>query len=143
MDTQALVEALSREEHAYLLDLTIHDITRDKHEVLTQLMLPAQDLRDLHEKLKQYRLVRSLDALRFGGYVRWINLANPERIHLTNGGIVCDMKADKHNNGHVVVKNNMHRLFQLNMSNVLLFQKLTQQERIILHAMTVLAAQDS
>ena len=139
MDTQALVEALSKEEHAYLIDLTIHDVTREKHEVLTQLMLPATEVRLLHEKLKHYRLVRSLDVLRFGGYVRWINLTNPEHIHLTNGGIVCDMKADKHGNGHVVVKNNRHQLFQVNMSNVLMFQKLTDQERIILHAMTMLA----
>ena len=139
MDTQALVEALSKEEHAYLIDLTIHDVTREKHEVLTQLMLPATEVRQLHEKLKHYRLVRSLDVLRFGGYVRWINLTNPEHIRLTNGGIVCDMKADKHGNGHVVVKNNRHQLFQVNMSNVLMFQKLTDQERIILHAMTMLA----
>ena len=139
MDTQALVEALSKEENAYLIDLTIHDVTRQKHEALSALMLPLAELRAMHEKLKHYRFVQTLDDMRFGGYVRWINLSNPEHLTLTNGGIVCDMKAGKGGDAHVVVKNNLHRLFQISLSKVLMFQKLTDQERIILHAMTMLA----
>ena len=78
---------------------------------------------------------RGIKDLKFGGYVRWISLKNPEHIKLTNGGIICDMK-EMNEDIHIRCKNNMNMIFQIKLSEVLLFQKLTNQEKIILKAMT-------
>ena len=53
--------------------------------------------------------------MKYGSYIRWISLKNPENLKLTNGGIVCEMKVG--DNGIVIVcKNNFNRFFQLNMT---------------------------
>jgi len=78
-----------------------------------------------------------LEDLRFGGYVRWISLKNPANIKLTNGGIVCDIK-EIQKDIHIKCKNKMNMMFQLKMSEVLLFQKLSEQEQVILKAMKYL-----
>jgi len=80
-----------------------------------------------------------VEDLRFGSYVRWISLKNPEHIKLTNGGIVCDIKA-LNDDIHVKCKNKMNIIFQINLSEVLLFQKLSEQEQIILKALKILQA---
>ena len=78
-----------------------------------------------------------MEDLRFGSYVRWISLKNPAVIKLTNGGIVCDIK-EVNGDIHVKCKNKMNMIFQVKMSEILLFQKLSQQEEVILKAMKYL-----
>ena len=53
------------------------------------------------------------------------------KIYLTNGGIICDMKVEE-SGIHIMCKNNMNRLFQLNMEENLIFQKFSDQEEILL-----------
>jgi hypothetical protein len=69
--------------------------------------------------------------------VRWISLKNPEIIKLTNGGIVCDIKV-VNEDIHIKCKNKMNMLFQAKMSEILLFQKLSEQEEVILKALKYL-----
>ena len=72
--------------------------------------------------------------IQFGSYIRWISLKNPDKIKLTNGGIICDIQV-KNNGIHIVCRNNMHRFCQLLMSENLIFQKLTDQENVLLSVM--------
>ena len=97
----------------------------------------ACSLMKLNKQLKAYRCINTLEDLRYGGYVRWISLKNPEIIKLTNGGIVCDIKAVG-DDIHIKCKNKMNMLFQFKMSEVLLFQKLSEQEQVILKALKYL-----
>ena len=63
-------------------------------------------------------------------------MKNPENIKLSNGGIVCDIKINEGIN--IICRNNMHRFFQLKMGECLVFQKLSQQEQVILKALDYL-----
>ena len=56
---------------------------------------------------------------------------------MTNGGIVCEIKVCD-DGIHVVCKNNMNRMFQLNLSENLVFQRLNDQERVLLAALQYL-----
>ena len=77
-----------------------------------------------------------LPGIRYGAYIRWISLKDPANIKLTNGGIICDIKV---NDGiQIRCKNNQHRFFQLKMGECLIFQKLSDQEQILLSAMDYL-----
>ena len=73
---------------------------------------------------------------RVSDYFRWINLNNPENLKLTNGGILCEIKVE--DNLNLVFKNRMNMFFQINMEENLLFQKFSDQERIILYALDYL-----
>ena len=139
MDIHSLLHALDNENNEAVVDLSLEKISKDKNDILQQLHLPREELQRLHKQLKTYRLVNTMNDLRFGSYIRWISLKNPENVKLTNGGIVCDIKAIKEDI-HVKCKNKMNIIFQINLSEVLLFQKLSEQEQIILKALKILQA---
>jgi hypothetical protein len=137
MDINSLLHALNNDNNEAVVDLDFATIAKHKNDILQQLNLPREDLQKLQKQLKAYRCVNNLDDLRFGGYVRWISLKTPESIKLTNGGIVCDIK-NLNADIHIKCKNNMNRLFHMKMSEILLFQKLSEQEQVILKAMKYL-----
>ena len=59
-----------------------------------------------------------------------------ELARLTNGGILCEIKIE--DTVILVLKNSMNRFFQINMDENLVFQRLSDQERIILYAVDYL-----
>ena len=137
MDIHNLLHALNNDNNEAIVDLDFATIAKHKNDILQQLNLPREDLMSLQKKLKPYRCINTLEDLRYGSYVRWISLKNPEIIKLTNGGIVCDIKA-VNNDIHVKCKNKMNMLFQIKLSEVILFQKLSDQEQVILKALKYL-----
>jgi hypothetical protein len=138
MDIDQLLHALDNDKNESIVDLDYAKISKDKNDTLQQLNCPKPQLKRLHQQLKSYRLVEDIKDIHFGSYVRWISLKNPEgEIKLTNGGIVCDMKVIN-DDVHIKCKNNMNRLFQIKMSETILFQKLSDQEQVILSALKFL-----
>ena len=109
-------------------------IKQIKNDYLQKLLLPRDKLLDFHAKLKGYRYVDDLSDIQYGRYIRWINLNNPENIKLTTGGIIIDIKILA-SGIHVVCKNNKNRKFQVKIDECYIFQKLTEQEKIILYAL--------
>jgi hypothetical protein len=86
------------------------------------------------KKLKDYKYVDELPELKHGGFIRWIPTNDPNYLPLNTCGIVCDIKiADE--GVFVTCKNFMHRHYNFKMDDVLIFQKLTTQEQIILSAL--------
>ena len=139
MDIQNLLHALNNDNNEAVVDLDYATIAKHKNDLLQQLNLPREELISLQKKLKPYRCVNTMEDLRFGSYVRWISLKNPAVIKLTNGGIVCDIK-EVNGDIHIKCKNKMNMLFQFKISEVLLFQKLSEQEEVILKAMKYLGS---
>lgn len=134
LNIEKLLSALEDDDNAELLELDFKKIEIEKKDILDKLELPKKQQNVLLKKLRQYRYIDELPGMKYGSYVRWISLKNPENLKLTNGGIVCEMKVgDK---GIVIVcKNNFNRFFQLNMTETLIFQKLTEQELVLLSAL--------
>ena len=92
IDIDKLLHALDNENNTGIGDLTTAIIKKQKNDVLQQLQLPREKLKELHTKLKEYRYVNDLDDIQYGHYIRWIPLKNPEIIKLTRGAIVCDLR---------------------------------------------------
>lgn len=137
MDIHKLLHALNNENNEAIVDLDYSKIAKDKNDMLQQLNLPRAQLVQLNKQLKPYRLINDLNDLRYGSYIRWISLKNPETIKLTNGGILCDMTMIEEDL-NLKCKNNMNRIFQIKLSEILLFQKLSEQEQVILKALKFL-----
>ena len=138
LDIDRLLSALNNEDNESIVKLNSKQIMEDKNNILQKLQLHRDSIKMLHKKLKNYRYIDELPDLHYGSYIRWIPLKNPERIYLTNGGIVCDMKVEE-DGMHIICKNNMNRMFQLNMEENLIFQKFTNQEEILLKVVDYLS----
>ena len=144
MDIDKLLHALNNESNEAIVDLDYSKIAKAKNDILQQLNLPRAELMALQTKLKPYRYIDDLADIRFGSYIRWISLKNPSVIKLTNGGIICDIKASAagaHNAADDIIikcKNRMNNIFQIKISEVILFQKLSEQEQVILSALKLI-----
>jgi hypothetical protein len=137
LNIQELLSALDNDEHNNLLNTSFEKIAKDKNDILQQLRFAKDKLKIYHNKLKDYRYIDELNDLKYGQYVRWINIKNPENLKLTNGGIFLEVKL-LDTGTHMIIKNNMNRIFQINMDQCVIFQKLSDQERIILLALKYL-----
>jgi len=131
LDENDLKKALENENNESIINLTISEIKSEKNNILQKLQLGKEDLKDNLKKLKEYRYINNINDLNYGCYIRWINLKNIENLKLTNGGFICDIKI---NEGiEILCRNNFNKLFQLRFDENLIFQKLTEQEKIILN----------
>ena len=134
---EKVIKTLDNEKNESIIQLTNAKIKEQKNNILQQLQLERSDLKTLHNKLKEYRYVDEISELQFGYYIRWIPLKDPDNIKLTNGGHICDIKIL--NGGiHIVCRNNYNRFMQINLDESVVFQKLTQQEKIILKTLDYL-----
>ena len=131
-----LEKALVNEKNENIMELTFAEVERKKRTILEELKLSRMELKTLLKKLEDYRYIDELPELQQGRYLRWINLTNPDRLKLTNGGILCDVKIE--DNVVLVLKNNMNSIFHINMDKCLIFQKFSDQERVILYAVDFL-----
>ena len=137
LNIQELLSALDNEDHSNLLNTSYEKIAKDKNDILQQLQFKNDKLKLYHAKLKNYRYVDELNDLKYGQYIRWINIKDPDNLKLTNGGIFLEVKL-LDTGTHMMVKNNMNRIFQIKMDECICFQKLSDQEKIILLALKYL-----
>jgi hypothetical protein len=122
---EILSDAIQNEKNQNILSLTFEKINERKHTILSELKLLS-----LKKKLKDYRHVDELQEFRIGSYIRWINLS--KKI-FTSGGIM--VKIDIENSGIIITcKNRINQFFTLKLDECIVFQKLTQQEYILLTA---------
>ena len=136
-DYQKLLNIVTNEESNTILHTSLQDISKRKENLLKELHLPKEDENDLLRKLKNYRYVMELPDLEIGNYIRWINLKDPTNISLTQGGLIIDIKICQ-GGIQVVCKNFRNKKFQIKIDECFIFQKLTDQEKIILSALDYL-----
>jgi len=126
-----LLGALENESNNSIMNLTGGKIKTIKNNMLQRLGLEREDLKKIHQKLKNYRYCSDMNDVQYGYYIRWISLKNLENLKLTNGGIIIDI--DIINDCvQIKVKNNMNRIFQIKLDECYIFQKITPQEKVIL-----------
>lgn len=139
LDVDKLIAALGNEDNECVMEMTYEKISKMKNDILQRLRLSPEELKSMHSKLKAYRFVDELPELKYGTYIRWIPLTDPENIKLTTGGIVCEMKVG--DDGIIVTcKNRYNRMFSIKMQENLIFQKMTDQERVLISALSYLNA---
>jgi len=140
MNVQKLLQALDDESNETLLNFTTDKIREMTLNILKELHLPKKETIDIYNKLKDYKYVDEMNELKYGTYVRWIPIEDPNNIHLTKGGIFCEMKIT--DDGVFCVCKNFgysNKHFQISMDKNLIFQKLTEQELVLLSALDHLA----
>tara|TARA_Y100000780_G_C13693021_1_gene420308 strand:+ start:5740 stop:6162 length:423 start_codon:yes stop_codon:yes gene_type:complete len=137
-EIEDILKTLDNDENEFLLNHTRSSIQQVKNDILQKLQLSSKELKEIHKKLKPYRYVEDLTHLKYGSYIRWIKITNPDNIKLTNGGIVTDIKFNK-TGCNVLCKNNMNRFFEIKFDECIIFQKMTDQENVLLDVLTYLS----
>ena len=136
MDVSKLLKALDDDSNETLLNFTSDKITEMNLNIIKELQLPRKDTIDLMNKLREYKYVDEMNELKYGAYIRWIPIEDPTNINLTKGALFCEMKIT--DDGVFCVCKNYgytQRHFQLSMDKNLIFQRLTDQELVLLSAL--------
>ena len=104
--------------------------------VLKELNLSKHETLELLKKLKEYKYVDEMNDLKYGTYIRWIPLSNPEYIDLKKGAIFCEINITD-DGVQLICKNFGYKskYFQIKLDENLVFQKLTEQELVLLSAL--------
>ena len=133
-----LMFALENEEHSNLENMTPEKIEDIKINAIIELQLSENDSEKMLSKLDGYMYVDEIPDVKYGNYIRWVSLRNPDNLKLTNGGLVTSI--DVCTNGTVLTcKNNMGRFFRVKMDEAMIFKRITDQERVILAALKYLS----
>jgi hypothetical protein len=136
MDVNKLLKALDDESNENLFNFTSKKILEMNLNILKELQLDKNETLQILKKLKEYKYIDEMNDLKYGTYIRWIPINNPENIHLTKGAVFCEIKIT--DNGVFIVCKNMGysvKHFQIKMDECLVFQKLTSQEQVLLSAL--------
>jgi len=136
MNITKLLNALDNESNASMMNFTSKKIKEINLKILKELNLNSHETNQLLQKLLYYKYVDEMDELKYGTYLRWIPIQNPNQIELKKGAIFCEMKIME-NGVYLVCKNHGFRSshFQIKLDENLIFQKLTEQELVLLAAL--------
>ena len=105
-------------------------IKKAKLDMLKQLLDNNNEIKEYYKLLKEYRYVDELDELRYGSYIRWINIARePISLTLLKGGFIADIT---NKNGINILCKNRNKFFTIKMEQCVIFQKNTSQEKLLI-----------
>lgn len=136
MNVEKLLKALDDESNEDLFNYTTKKLNEMNLNVLKELQLTKTETLNLLHKLKGYKYIDEMNDLKYGTYLRWVPLSNPSKIELTKGAIFCETKIT--DNGVFLVCKNFgfkSNHFQIKIDECLIFQKLTDQELVLLSAL--------
>jgi hypothetical protein len=137
LDIDKLSTALDNNTNENIINMSTRKIMELNLKILKELMLDRDTIIEYLRKLKGYRYIDELSDLKYGSFIRWMPIIDPTNLTLNQCGIICDIKIT--DNGVIIVcKNFLHRHYTFKMDEVLIFQKLTPQENVIISAIDYL-----
>ena len=134
LDLNKLVKALDNTNNDSIMNLTTRKLMELNLKILKELMFDKETLINYLRKLKGYKYIDEIDELKHGAFIKWIPIIDPKNLPLNQCGMICDIKIT--DDGVIIVcKNFMHRHYTFKTDEVLIFQKLSNQEMVIISAL--------
>jgi hypothetical protein len=107
-----------------------HTIKKAKLDMLKTLLDNPNEIKEYYKLLKEYRYVDEIDELRYGSYIRWFNIKDPDAtLSLLRGGFIADIT---NKNGINILCKNRNKFFTIKMERSVIFQKNTSQEKLLI-----------
>ena len=148
MNIEDVLHSLDNDRNLSISKLTYDKINNMKYNMLERLGIIDDELESMLHKLADYRYVEELQDIQHGAFIRYIPLTSKNGrnrnesdngdIILKNGGFICDIKI-LGSGVQLLCRNHFRKIFQLKLDEVLIFQKLSNQEEIILSVFDYLA----
>lgn len=137
MNLELLKEALENDSNINIINETLGSIKSKKNDVLQQFGFTKQELKEYHNKLKNYLYVDSINELKIGHSIRYFNITDPNNIKLSINAIINDIKVlDK--GIAIVIKFFNNKYSTIYYNNNIIFKKLSNQENVLLAALKYL-----
>lgn len=140
LNIDEIIKAVNNVDMDYLGDRTLKEIAEEIYNSLLCIGLSNDIISTYCNKLIEYRLVEEIYQLHKGKHIRWVRISNGEPT-LTNGGIVVDIKF-LDNGTHIICKNK-NRFIQYKFDDCITFQKLSQEEQLLLSCYNIVNVQDN
>ena len=137
MDINTLISALEDDNNLNIIQTNLQDISKKKNDILQQLNLDKLILKEFNRLLKQYMYVEELMDIKEGHVIRYINLKNSDNIKLSKPKIICNVK-NLAKGLAITVKIFNNNYITLYLSEILLFKKISDDEKILLKAVKLL-----
>ena len=136
LDINAILSAMNKRENSTIANMTLKKITARRNEILSSLNLTPEKMEEFERKLHMYRVVESPHELKHNQLIRWIPLRSLEtRPYVTLGGCLFKIKYNDEESLHVVTIRNVKRfVFNIKFELNVVFQRLSQEELLILRA---------
>lgn len=143
MNIEDVLHSLDNDKNLSISKLTYDKINNMKYNMLERLGINDDELESILHKLADYRYVEELQDIQHGAFIRYVPLTSKNgqkegEIVLKNGGFICEVKI-LGSGVHLLCRNHFRKIFQLKLDEVLIFQKLSNQEEIILSVFDYLA----
>ena len=122
-------EALGNEKNEDIINTTFKNIEIEKNNIITQLPLTEEEHVDLYVKLENYRYCADVENLKVGRELIWIPLQDVDKIKTKNGRIAKIYDTHEDTNIIYILYG---KLYTIIFSKNLIFQKITNEEDIIL-----------
>lgn len=135
LDLDFLQEALN-DKNINIINTSIQEIKAKKNDVLQRIGLNKDNLKNFNKVLNGYIYIEEIKQLRYGSSIRWINLEK-DAIQLNNVAFLCDIKI-LDNGLALILRTFKNRYITLYFNKNLIFQKLNDEEKIILKAINLL-----
>ena len=137
MNLELLKEALENDSNINIINETLGSIKSKKNDVLQQFGFTKYELKEYHNKLKNYLYVDSINELKIGHSIRYFNITDPNNIKLSINAIINDIKIlDK--GIAIVIKFFNNKYSTIYYNNNIIFKKLSNQENVLLEALKYL-----
>jgi len=138
LNVDVLLNALDNENNTGVAGLSSSKIKKEKNDILQKLQISGKELKLFHASLKDYRYINELKDLQVGRYIRWIPLnADTAEIKLTKGAILVNVFIND-DGAMLVCRNALNKSIIVTFDRVLIFQKLSEQEQILIAAIDFL-----
>ena len=130
-----LSKAIDNNNNDGISKLEYQNVDDEKKDIIDKLEISKTKKINLIKSLKDYRYVEDLQEIVEGRYLRWL-IEKDNDIKLSNGGILIEVKIE--DEIYLLLKNNRNLIFQIKLQDNVIFQKLTDQEKIILFAKSLI-----
>ena len=131
--------ASNNEANSDILSLSNEKIMKDRVDIINELPIDKEEKMDLLRKLQGYRYVDEIHELKNGSFLRWLNMSDLDNITLVQGAFFCEFIFTD-DNTCMRMRNIRGRYFEVKMDDIILFQKLTQQEKVLLAALSYISS---
>lgn len=144
LDVNAILSAMTKSENSTIANMTLSKIAARRQEVLSSMNLTPEKMAEFERKLHMYRVVETPDELKHNQLIRWIPLRSLEtQPYVTIGGCLFRVKYNEEECLHIVTIRNVKKfVFNIKFELNAVFQRLSQEELLILRAVEYVESED-
>ena len=119
----------------YFENKTLPDLSTDIFNVVSELSeIGIKEKENICNRLTEYYHVGQIYQFQKGRYIRWLRKpkGGNDNVKLTNGGVVMEIIFREQGGTYILCMTNQRRPCQLRFDDCLFFQKLTDEEQLVL-----------